>query len=59
MRGWVGVDVVRWLFENWPIKRDLLGFSLPLFPPLFFSLFCFFLHMNIYLNVYDKYIYFK
>lgn len=42
MRGWVGVDVVRWLFENWPIKRDLLGFSLPLFPPPFFSLFCFF-----------------
>lgn len=39
MRGWVGVDVVRWLFENWPIKRDLLGFSLPLF---FFPLFCFF-----------------
>lgn len=59
MRGWVGVDVVRWLFENWPMKRDLLGFSLPLFPPpFFFSLFCF-LHMNIYLNVYDKYIYFK
>lgn len=42
MRGWVGDDVVRWLFENWPIKRDLLGFSLPLFPPFFFSLFCFF-----------------
>lgn len=56
MRGWVGVDVVRWLFENWPIKRDLLGFSLP---PLFFFLVLFFLHMNIYLNVYDKYIYFK
>lgn len=59
MRGWVGVDVVRWLFENWPIKRDLLGFSLPLSPPPFFSLVLFFLHMNIYLNVYDKYIYFK
>lgn len=59
MRGWVGVDVVRWLFENWPIKRDLLGFSLPLFPPFFFFLVLFFLHMNIYLNVYDKYIYFK
>lgn len=42
MRGWVGVDVVRWLFENWPIKRDLLGFSLPLFPPLFFFLVLFF-----------------
>lgn len=40
-------------------KGTSWAFLFPSSPPLFFSLFCFFLHMNIYLNVYDKYIYFK
>lgn len=36
-------------------QRDLLGSSLSLLPFFFVC----FLHMNIYVNIYDKYIYFK
>lgn len=43
-------------FENWPITGTSWAF-------LFHSYLCFFcfvfLHMNIYVNIYDKYIYFK